>query len=53
MGIKGWTIIFVGASFTLYLVIAWISRVRDTRDSTSPAAAYPPPPTAWPPRPTG
>jgi len=31
MGIKGWTIIFVGASFTLYLVIAWFSRVRDTR----------------------
>ena len=31
MGIKGWTIIFVGASFTLYLVIAWISRVRDTK----------------------
>ena len=31
MGIKGWTMIFVGASFTLYLVIAWFSRVRDTR----------------------
>ena len=31
MGIKDWTIIFVGASFTLYLVIAWISRVRDTK----------------------
>ena len=31
MGIKGWTIIFVGASFTLYLVIAWVSRVRDTK----------------------
>ncbi len=26
-----WTIIFVGASFALYLVIAWISRVRDTK----------------------
>ncbi len=31
MGIQEWTIIFVGVSFTLYLVIAWISRVSDTR----------------------
>ena len=31
MGIKGWTMIFVGASFALYLVIAWLSRVRDTQ----------------------
>ena len=31
MGIKGWTMIFVGTSFALYLVIAWLSRVRDTR----------------------
>ncbi len=31
MGIQEWTIIFVGVSFTLYLVIAWISRVSDAR----------------------
>ena len=26
-----WTYLFVGLTFTLYLVIAWLSRVRDTR----------------------
>ena len=31
MGIQDWTVIFVGFSFTLYLVIAWISRVSDTQ----------------------
>lgn len=31
MDIKGWTYLFVGLTFGLYLVIAWISRVRDTR----------------------
>ncbi len=31
MGVQGWTYLFVGISFTLYLFIAWISRVRDTK----------------------
>lgn len=26
-----WTMLFVGLSFTLYLTIAWLSRVRDTK----------------------
>ena len=30
MSIQGWTFVFVGASFGLYLAIAWLSRVRDT-----------------------
>ena len=31
MDIRFWTLIFVGASFCLYLFIAWFSRVRDTK----------------------
>ncbi len=31
MSVTGWTFIFVGVSFTLYLAIAWWSRVRDTK----------------------
>jgi cation/acetate symporter len=31
MGVKEYTYIFVGATFSLYLVIAWISRVRTTK----------------------
>ncbi len=31
MDIKTWTLIFVGISFSLYLSIAWFSRVRDTK----------------------
>ena len=31
MGVKGWTYLFVGVTFSLYMVIAWLSRVRDTR----------------------
>jgi cation/acetate symporter len=31
MDTKTWTFIFVGVTFTLYLAIAWITRVRDTR----------------------
>jgi len=31
MDTKTWTFIFVGITFTLYLAIAWITRVRDTR----------------------
>ncbi|OGT83209.1 MAG: cation acetate symporter [Gammaproteobacteria bacterium RIFCSPLOWO2_12_FULL_52_10] len=31
MDTRTWTVIFVGASFALYLGIAWLSRVRDTR----------------------
>ena len=30
MNIQAWTFLFVGLSFCLYLVIAWLSRVRDT-----------------------
>ncbi len=31
MDTRGWTLVFVGLTFALYLVIAWWSRVRDTR----------------------
>lgn len=31
MSTQAWTWIFVGGTFTLYLVIAWLSRVRDTK----------------------
>jgi cation/acetate symporter len=31
MTIQQWTVLFVGLSFTLYLGIAWVSRVRDTK----------------------
>ena len=31
MSIQSWTFLFVGISFSLYLVIAWLSRVRDTQ----------------------
>ena len=31
MGVKGYTFLFVGLSFTLYLTIAWLSRVKDTK----------------------
>lgn len=30
MSIQAWTFLFVGLSFCLYLVIAWLSRVQDT-----------------------
>jgi len=31
MEVQTWTYLFVGASFALYLTIAWLSRVRDTK----------------------
>ena len=31
MSIQQWTLLFVGLSFGLYLTIAWLSRVRDTK----------------------
>ena len=31
MTVSGWTFVFVGLSFGLYLLIAWLSRVRDTQ----------------------
>ena len=31
MSVQAWTYLFVGATFGLYLTIAWLSRVRDTR----------------------
>ena len=31
MSIQSWTFLFVGASFALYLTIAWVCRVRDTK----------------------
>lgn len=31
MSVRGWTFLLVGLSFALYLFIAWVSRVRDTK----------------------
>ncbi|CAM2005914.1 sodium:solute symporter family protein [Acanthopleuribacter pedis] len=31
MDVQSWTYLFVGVTFTLYLSIAWLSRVRDTK----------------------
>ena len=31
MEVKTWTYLFVGMTFALYLSIAWLSRVRDTK----------------------
>lgn len=31
MNVQSWTLIFVGVSFSVYLSIAWFSRVRDTK----------------------
>ena len=31
ISVKNYTFVFVGVTFTLYLVIAWLSRVRDTK----------------------
>ena len=31
MSIGLWTVVFVGGSFVLYLTIAWLARVRDTK----------------------
>lgn len=31
MTVRVWTFVFIGLSFALYLLIAWISRVRDTK----------------------
>ncbi len=31
MSVQGWTYLFVGLTFFLYLSIAWLSRVRDTQ----------------------
>ncbi len=31
MSVLGWTYLFVGLSFALYLAIAWVCRVRDTK----------------------
>jgi cation/acetate symporter len=31
MSVRAWTYLFVGVTFSLYLIIAWLSRVRDTR----------------------
>ena len=31
MDVRGWTLLFVFLSFGLYLVIAWLSRVRTTK----------------------
>jgi cation/acetate symporter len=30
MDTREWTLVFVGATFALYLTIAWLARVRDT-----------------------
>ena len=31
MSVQAWTYLFVGLTFSLYLTIAWLSRVRDTK----------------------
>ncbi|MBT6598486.1 MAG: VC_2705 family sodium/solute symporter, partial [Bacteroidetes Order II. Incertae sedis bacterium] len=31
MSVQAWTFLFVGVTFSLYLVIAWLSRVSDTK----------------------
>ncbi|MFT5143518.1 MAG: cation/acetate symporter [Rhodothermales bacterium] len=31
MSIRAWTFLFVGVTFSIYLVIAWLSRVKDTK----------------------
>jgi Na+(H+)/acetate symporter ActP len=31
MDTRGWTLLFVGTTFVLYLTIAWLARVRDTQ----------------------
>lgn len=31
MSVRAWTFIFVGTTFCMYLFIAWLSRVRDTK----------------------
>ena len=31
MSVQGWTYLFVGLTFSLYLTIAWLSRVTDTK----------------------
>ena len=31
MSVRAWTYLFVGVTFLLYLTIAWLARVRDTR----------------------
>ena len=31
MSTQAWTFIFVGSTFTLYLTIAWLTRVKDTQ----------------------
>ncbi len=31
MSVQAWTYIFVGVTFSVYLTIAWLSRVRDTK----------------------
>lgn len=53
MGILGWTIVWVGLSFALYIFVAWRSRVADTKGFYVAGMGVPPSSTAWPPRPTG
>ncbi len=43
MSIKLWTIIFVSASFVMYLAIAWWARVRDTKGFYVAARGVPSP----------
>ena len=53
MTVSGWTFVFVGLSFGLYLLIAWLSRVRDTQGFYVAGRGFRRRPTAWPPRPIG
>ncbi len=53
MTVRVWTFVFVGLTFGLYLLIAWFSRVRDTKGFYVAGRGVPGSQTVWPRRPTG
>lgn len=48
MSLQAWTYLIVGATFALYIGIAWGARVKDTRGFYVAGGGVPPWPTAWP-----
>jgi len=42
MGIQGWTYVMVGLTFGLYITIAWLSRVKDTKGFYVAGGGVPP-----------
>ena len=42
MGIQGWTYVMVGITFGIYMVIAWMSRVKDTKGFYVAGGGVPP-----------